>query len=78
MENKNIFAIVCSATPNLYGTKFFTTKSGARTELKNLANERKHKLGVHCFEQTDDQFSFLLGWEEHKVIFSIVELPLQD
>ncbi len=78
MENKTIFAIVCNVTPELHNVKFFTTKTRAETELKNLAAERKSKLGVHCFEQTNERFSFLLGWEERKIIFSIVELPVQD
>lgn len=76
MKNKTIFAIVYS--PDLRSAKFFATLAGARKELNTLANERKNKLGVHNFEQSNDQFSFLIGWEEHKITFSIIELSLQD
>jgi len=75
-QSSSIYAVVCSATPELRSAKFFSTKDSARKHLKLLADERRHKLGVHCFEENEDKFSLLLGWEEHKVSFAIVELAV--
>ena len=76
-KSNSVFAVVCSATPELRNIKFFATKAGAQTYLKSLADERRHKFGVHCFEENEDKFSYLLGWEEHSVSFSIKELAIQ-
>ena len=75
---KSIFAVVSSNFPELHHTKFFASKEGARKYLKSLADERRHKLGVHCFEETEDKFTYLLGWEEHRSTFSIAEIDLNE
>lgn len=77
MENNTIFAVVCSAAPNLHSTKFFFTKEGAQKYLKSAGSERKNKLGIHCFEEKEDSFSYLIGWEEHKVTFAIMEFHVE-
>jgi hypothetical protein len=66
-EKSSVFVIVCSATPSLHSMKFFATKELARARLKKLADERRHNLGVHWHEETEDKFSYTLGWEEHYV-----------
>lgn len=76
---KTIFAIVCNQTAsNLVSNKFFQTKEAARHHLKELADQREHNLGVRHFKKTEDEFSFVLGWESADVRFHIVELPLED
>lgn len=73
----SIFAIVCSVTPDLHHTRFFATKEFARTVLKKMADERRHNLGVHWHEETEDMFFYTLGWEEHAVRFSIQEFHIE-
>lgn len=75
---KSIFAIVCSATPSLHNIKFYTTKQLAKVQLKKLANERRYKLGIDMFEEQEDSFSYLMGWEEVKVKFSVIELSVEE
>lgn len=74
----SVFAIVCSATPELRSVKFYATQEIARRELKKLASERRYKLGVHWHEETEDMFFYTLGWEEHAVRYSVVELHVED
>jgi hypothetical protein len=74
----SVFAVVCSVSPDLHQTKFFATKEKARRHLANLLLERRHKLGVDLIENTDDKFVYLLGWEENRVAFSIIELPVEE
>ena len=74
----SIFAIVCSATPTFHNTKFYSTKELAQKQLKKLADERRYKLGIHCFEETEDKFTYLLGWEERRVSYSILEIEVLD
>jgi len=77
-QSKSIFAVVCNQTAQyLTSNKFFFTKEGAQKCLKTLAEERKHKLGVDCWKENEDGFSFVLGWEEAGVSFRIVELPIE-
>jgi len=75
---KTVFAIVCSATPALHSIKFYATKSLAQKRLKEMANERRYKMGVDCFKDEEDRFSYLLGWEEHKVSFYITEISVEE
>lgn len=74
---KTIFAVVCNQTQQyLSSTKFFSTKESARACLNKLAEGRKHNMGVLCWKQDEDSFSFILGWEEVQVSFRIIELPI--
>ena len=75
---KQVFVIVCNQTPWLSSAKFYDTKELARTRLKEMANERRYRLGVDCFKEEEDKFSFILGWEESQVSFSIVEIPVEE
>jgi hypothetical protein len=72
-----IFAITCSVHTNtLRDAELFSTLEKAKERFKKLKNERRHNLGVHVHKDTDTEFSFTLGWEEHHVQFSIIELPV--
>lgn len=51
----------------------FDSFEKAKQQLNILADERKNRFGVRCFEMNNDSFSFLLGWEEVEVKFSIIE-----
>ena len=64
--NTSVFGIVCSATPTLHATSFWGTKELARTELKRLLDDRQYKIGVIIVENTQDKFSFIIGWEQHQ------------
>lgn len=78
-QSKSVFAVVCNQTAQyLTSNKFFFTKEGARKCLKEMAEERKYKMGVDCWKQDEDSFSFILGWEEAQVSFRIVELPVGE
>lgn len=76
-SNNTIFAVVSSTSPELRNVKFFSTKEKAMIFLKTIAQERRHKMGVDVIEDTTEKFSYLFGWEEHQVTFSIVELPIE-
>lgn len=76
-QSNSIFAIVCSVSPDLHHTKFYGTKELARRQLKKLADERRLNLGVHWHQETEDMFFYTLGWEEHPVRFSIMELHVE-
>lgn len=76
--DKSIFAVVCNAIPTLHAAKFFKTKESARKHLKDLANERRNKFGISFFEENEDKFSYVFGWEEHRVSCAVVELPVED
>lgn len=72
--NKTIFVVTHDG--NIRNSEFFSTKQLARIALKSIANDRRHKLGVSVVVNEEDKFSFIVGWEEHKVTFSVVELPI--
>lgn len=76
--NKSIFAVICSSVPQIHNTKFFETKSRAEEHLKILADERRYKFGIMDFEEKEGSFSYLIGWEEHKVSFSILEISVEE
>jgi hypothetical protein len=76
-QSNSVFGIICSATPEVRNLKLYGTKELARAKLKELADERRHKLGVHWHEETEDMFFYTLGWEEHPVRFSIIEIHVE-
>lgn len=76
-SNNTIFAVVSSTSPELRNVKFFSTKEKAMMLLKTIVKEHCHKIGIDIVEDTPERFSYLLGWEEHRVTFSIVELPIE-
>lgn len=77
-DNPSVFGIVCSTTPEVRNLKLYATKELARQKLKELADERRYKLGVHWHEETEDMFSYTLGWEEYPVRFSIIEINVES
>lgn len=56
----------------------FSNLHEAQKKLKEYAEERKNRFGVHCFEMNENSFSFLLGWEEIQVSFYIKEILVQE
>ncbi len=52
----------------------------AQVKLWEYANERRNKMGVHCFQMSDtgNSFSFLLGWEEVEVKFFIKAVEVSE
>ena len=75
---KTVFAIVSSAIPNLSNIKFYATKELAQKRLREMADERRHKMGVDCFKEEENKFSYIFGWEQHGVSFSIVEVSVEE
>lgn len=74
----SVFAVANNCALNsLRESKFFSTKEKAQVYLKQLADERRYKLGVRCFEYLDDKFSYIFGWEEKMVVFQIVEISVE-
>jgi CRISPR/Cas system-associated protein Cas10 (large subunit of type III CRISPR-Cas system) len=70
-----IFAITCSVHTNtLWDAELFSTPELAKARLKKIKNERRNNMGVHVHKDSATEFSFTLGWEEHHVQFSIIEL----
>lgn len=74
---KSFFAIMNSSERH-QTAKYFSTVEAARKHLQKMADERRNRLGVTDFKQTENGFSFILGWEEHQVSFYIVELPIEE
>ena len=75
---ETVFAITCNQhRHSLQEAKFYSSKEKARKALKEIAKERRSRLGVEVIDDTKDLFSFLLGWEEHKVSFAIVEMAVE-
>jgi hypothetical protein len=73
-QTTSIFAVSCNQTSQrLASNTLFLSREGAREHLKKLAKDRQSNLGVRCWQQDDDSFSFLLGWEEVSVRFSIID-----
>lgn len=73
----SVFAITCNQNSNtLREAKFYSTLDKAKIMLKKMAKERIHNMGVRHFEQDEMSFSFIFGWEEAHVKFSIVEIKL--
>lgn len=77
-QSSSVFGIVCSATPEVRSLKLYATQEVARKALKVLADERRHKLGVHWHEETEDMFFYTFGWEEHPVRYTIIELHVEN
>jgi hypothetical protein len=72
----SVFALRHDQSPELWNIKFYATQKLARAELRKIADDRKRMAGVTMAEQTPDKFSFYMGWEENKVSFSVVEVPV--
>lgn len=72
-----VFAITCNQHRNsLQEAKFYSTKEKARKALKEIAKDRRGRLGVEVHDDTKDLFTFLIGWEEHLVSFAVIELTV--
>ncbi len=64
-------------THNYTDHGIFSTLPAAQAELRKLADERKYRLGVRHFKQSDNEFSFVLGWESVDVRFYIKEIEVK-
>jgi hypothetical protein len=75
---KTIYAVTNGADRNISTAKYYSTKEIAVDALKIIKDERRYRLGVTVIVDSDEIFSFLLGWEEHQVTFSIIPIDLLD
>ena len=73
---KTIYAIKCSGTHIGNLSSYFPTKEKAETALAKIAKDRRHKMGVTVIDDSPVKFAFLLGWEENRVAWEIVEIIL--
>jgi len=73
---KSVWVVTTDNTIFGYSTKFFSTEDKAKAHLKSIAKDRKYKMGVDVIVDTDIEFAFIFGWEEHKVSFRAKEVPL--
>lgn len=71
-----ISIIRCNIIPDF--KKLYINKENARQALKTIADERRHKLGVRVHDDSQDVFSYTLGWEECFVMYSIVDIETED
>lgn len=67
---------VTTLSLNDFGT--YASLESAQKKLKKLADERRNCMGVRCFEQEENSFSYLMGWEETRVRFYIKEINVED
>lgn len=73
-----VFVLTSSTHINaLREARFFSTKEKACQALKEKRDATCHKLGVDVIEDNETRFSYLFGWEEHKVTFSVVEIEIE-
>lgn len=74
-----IFAIT-HGEQTLRDSKFYTTYEKARKELKKIADERRHRMGVQITEETENSVGFLVGggWQGPGVTFRIKEIDVND
>ncbi len=76
-KSDSVFVIRCSAyTDGLQGAKLFSTLDKAKAYLKKIAKDRRYKFGVDVIVDTDTEFTTLLGWEETRCSFKIIEIPI--
>lgn len=75
--SNTIFAVVCSSCPSISDAKLFSTKEKAMSYMQVVARDRRHKMGVVVTTDTPEVFSYILGWEEIKVTFSVAEFPIE-
>ncbi len=75
--NKTIFVVTTDGKITSSHTSFFFKKEDAISCLKSIAKDRRNKLGVKVDTDNEVKFSFTIGWEEHKVTFAILEIPIK-
>lgn len=75
---KTIYAVTNGADRNISTAKFYSTKELAVDALKVIKDERRYRAGVQVIVDSEDTFSFIIGWEEYQVTFSIITIELLD
>jgi hypothetical protein len=75
---KTIYALTNGADRNISSAKYYSSKELAIGALNKIKEDRRHRLGVEVIVDSEDTFSFILGWEEYQVTFSIIPLELLD
>lgn len=79
METKQIiYAVTSGSDYKIHTAKYYSTKELAQKALKEIAKDRKFRPGVNHIEETEDTFSFIFGWEEAKVTFRIIPVPIEE
>lgn len=72
--------VITRGTQTLSECNFYVTRDKARQELKKIANDRRHRMGVRITEETDDSVGFLVGdgWMGPGVVFRIKEIDVVE
>ena len=73
----SVYIFICNNNWNSPDVKFFSTKEKAQRALLDKKKELQHRPGVDVIEDSPTAFVFLLGWEEHRVSWHIIEKPLE-
>lgn len=75
---EKVFAVVCNQYAGMVEqNKLFSTKEKAIAAIKKIADARRYRSGVQVFVDREDRFSYLFGWEEHEVTFTIEEMSVE-
>lgn len=62
--------------PEIDRCEFYSTKEKAIKGLQTIANSRRNNMAVTVTDDSPEKFSFILGWEERAVSWSIFELNI--
>jgi hypothetical protein len=66
-----------SCAPSRNIVAYYKDKKTAHKELDSRFKEISYRLGHTNLKYTnDDSFSFILGWEEHKVTWGILTIDV--
>ena len=73
-----VYAVTNGADRNISSAKFYANKQLAIDALSIIKTDRRNRPGVTVIVDNDDTFSFIIGWKEHQVTFSILEVEVLD
>jgi hypothetical protein len=61
---------------NIFNADFFSSKDKAIKIFNKKKKDIKRKIGVISIKDSEDEFSYIFGWEENKVTWKIIEIIL--
>ncbi len=75
--NKIYLLASFSPTINFESIKYFSDLDLAKKEMHYRFEEIRIQPGVHFTKNSELEFSFVFGWEEHNVSWKILEKKLE-
>jgi hypothetical protein len=58
-------------------TRFFSSKEKAIAALEKIRKDIETKPGVKHLEYSEDKLSYCFGWEEHMIMYRIMEIDVE-